>query len=118
MKAWRSLLNGLATRQNLPIVAAAALLAAAVWMPPVMLQRATYQYLLAFDVTQSMEVDDQALDGAAVTRLAFARAAAREALRRLPCGSRVGWAIFADYRVMPLVLPRCSRSWATTMLQP
>ncbi|HOX66958.1 MAG TPA: MxaL protein [Burkholderiaceae bacterium] len=105
MKAWRSLLNGLATRQNLPIVAAAALLAAAVWMPPVMLQRATYQYLLAFDVTQSMEVDDQALDGAAVTRLAFARAAAREALRRLPCGSRVGWAIFADYRVMPLVLP-------------
>jgi hypothetical protein len=23
----------------------------------------------------------------------------------MPCGSKVGWAIFADYRVMPLVLP-------------
>lgn len=105
MKAWRRLAHGLATRQNLPVAIAAVLLAGAVWMPPVTLQRATFQYLVAFDVTQSMEVDDQALDGAPVTRLAFARAAAREALRRMPCGSKVGWAVFADYRVMPLLLP-------------
>lgn len=99
------LARGAATRQNLPFAAAALLLAAAVALPPVTLQRPTYQYLIAFDVTQSMDVDDQTLDGAAVSRLAMARAAAREALRRLPCGSKVGWAVFADYRVMPLLLP-------------
>jgi mxaL protein len=97
--------GGAATRQNLPIALAALLLGAAVVLPPVTLQRPAFQYLVAFDVTQSMEVDDQALDGAPATRLALARAAAREALRRLPCGSKVGWAVFADYRVMPLLLP-------------
>jgi mxaL protein len=29
----------------------------------------------------------------------------RELLPRLPCGSRVGWAVFADYRTLPLLLP-------------
>lgn len=101
----RRLGRGLATRQNLPIMGAAALLAAAVWMPPLTLQRATFNYLITFDVTQSMEVDDQRQNGAPVTRLAQARAAARETLRRMPCGSKVGWAVFADYRVMPLLLP-------------
>ncbi len=105
MTPWRRFVRGLAARQNLPIIIVAALLAAAVWMPPITLQRATFQYMVTFDVTQSMEVDDQSLAGAAATRLAFARAAAREALRRMPCGSKVGWAIFADYRVMPLMLP-------------
>ena len=105
MSPWRRFARGLATRQNLPILLAATLLAVAVWLPPITLQRSTYQYLVTFDVTQSMEVDDQTLAGAAASRLAFARAAAREALRRMPCGSKVGWAIFADYRVMPLVLP-------------
>jgi len=97
--------RGIATRHNLPIAAATLLLGAAVWLPPLTLQRPTYQYLVTFDVTQSMDVDDQRLAGVAVTRLAFARAAAREALRRLPCGSKLGWAVFADYRVMPLLLP-------------
>lgn len=105
MTPWRRFARGLAARQNLPITIVAALLAAAVWMPPITLQRATFQYMVTFDVTQSMEVEDQSLAGAAATLLAFARAAAREALRRMPCGSKVGWAIFADYRVMPLLLP-------------
>ncbi len=101
----RRLAASVVSRHNLPIALAAALLAAGVWLPPLSLQRPTYQYLLTFDVTQSMEVDDQTLAGAPVTRLAYARAAAREALRRMPCGSKLGWAIFADYRVMPLMLP-------------
>jgi len=105
MTPWRRFARGLVARQNLPLIIVAALLAAAVWMPPITLQRATFEYMVTFDVTQSMEVDDQSMAGAATTRLAFARAAAREALRRMPCGSKVGWAIFADYRVMPLLLP-------------
>ncbi len=92
-------------RDNVPIAAALLLLALAVWLPPVTLQRATYQYMVTFDVTQSMDVEDQVLDGVAVSRLEYARAAMRETLRRLPCGSSIGWSVFADYRVMPLIRP-------------
>lgn len=102
LRAWT---RRLASRHNLPIAAAALLLAVAVWLPPITLQRATFNYLVTFDITQSMDVEDQRIDGEPRSRLAFARAAAREALRRLPCGSKVGWAVFADYRVMPLMLP-------------
>lgn len=101
----RRLAASLVSRHNLPIALAAALIAAGVWLPPIALQRPTFQYLVTFDVTQSMEVADQTLAGAPASRLAYARAAAREALRRMPCGSKLGWAVFADYRVMPLLMP-------------
>jgi mxaL protein len=48
---------------------------------------------------------DGALDGAPASRLAFAREAARQALRALPCGSRVGWAAFTEYRTLLLLAP-------------
>ncbi len=92
-------------RPQRAFIAATLLLAAAVWMPPVTLQRPTWRYLVTFDVTQSMDVSDQVLAGAPVSRLAMARAAAREALQRLPCGSQLGWSVFADYRVMLLTTP-------------
>ena len=87
------------------IWAALALLFVAAWMPDVTLPRNTYNYMVTFDITQSMNVDDVMLDGAPVSRLALARAATREALRRLPCGSLVGWSVFTDYRSFPLLLP-------------
>jgi mxaL protein len=101
----RTIAGGAFQTANVAIGASLLLLAAAVWMPPVNLQRPTYQYLVTFDITQSMAVEDQTLDGAAASRLAFARAAMRDTLKRLPCGSKVGWAVFADYRVMPLMVP-------------
>ncbi|NMM29182.1 MAG: MxaL protein [Glaciimonas sp.] len=87
------------------ITSALLLLLAATWMPDVNLPRNTYNYMVTFDITQSMNVDDVMLDGAPVSRLALARAATREALRQLPCGSKVGWSIFADYRSFALLLP-------------
>lgn len=87
------------------IVAAVLLLTLALWLPPVTLQRPTYNYLVSFDLTQSMDVEDVAWNGRPLSRLAAARAAMRELLPRLPCGSHVGWAIFADYRTLPLLLP-------------
>ena len=87
------------------IVAAVLLFALALWLPPVMLQRPTYNYLVIFDLTQSMDVEDVAWNGQPASRLVAARAAMHELLPRLPCGSRVGWAIFADYRTLPLLLP-------------
>lgn len=87
------------------VAAACGLLAVALWMPPLMLQRPTVDYLVTFDITQSMDVEDMPAAPLPRSRLAAARDAMRETLRRLPCGSRLGWAVFADYRVMPLTVP-------------
>ncbi len=101
----RRALASVHTRAHWPISLALALLVAAVWLPPVTLERSTWSYMVTFDVTQSMNVDDMVVGGVPATRLEAARATMREALRRLPCGSKVGWSVFADYRVMPLLLP-------------
>lgn len=93
------------SRQDGTIVAALLFFAAALWLPPLTLQRPSYSYLVTFDLTQSMDVPDMLRDGKPISRLEAARDAMRALLPRLPCGSRLGWAIFADYRSMPLMLP-------------
>jgi mxaL protein len=87
------------------IALALALLMIALVMPRIELPRDTYDYLLVFDISQSMNVEDYRLDGSPVSRLAFAHEAARRLLRDLPCGSRVGWAAFTGYRTIPLLAP-------------
>jgi mxaL protein len=87
------------------IALALLLLLVALVMPPVDLARDTYDYILVFDISQSMNVEDYELDGAPVSRLAFAHEAARRAVRDLPCGSRIGWAAFTGYRTLPLLAP-------------
>ena len=87
------------------ILTALALLIAAAWMPDVTLPRATWNYMVTFDITQSMNVEDVTLDGLPASRLTLARAALRDALRRMPCGSKVGWSVFTDNRSFPLLLP-------------
>ena len=87
------------------IALALVLLLAAIVIPPVDLPHDTYDYLLVFDISQSMNVEDYELDGAPVSRLAFAHESARRMLREMPCGSRVGWAAFTGYRTIPLLAP-------------
>jgi mxaL protein len=77
----------------------------AVFLPPIETPRPTYNYLVVFDITQSMNVEDYELDGLPVSRLTFAREAVRRTLRRLPCGSRIGWGVFAEYRTLVLLAP-------------
>jgi mxaL protein len=81
------------------------LLLVAIFMPPFDMPRATYDYLVVFDITQSMNVEDYDLDGVPVSRLTFAREAVRRTLHELPCGSRVGWGVFAEYRTLVLLAP-------------
>jgi mxaL protein len=52
-----------------------------------------------------MNVEDQQIDGKPVSRLAFARHALRLSLLQLPCGSRLGWALFTEYRSYLLYAP-------------
>lgn len=61
--------------------------------------------VIVLDVTQSMEVADQQRDGRSVTRLEQAKWVIGEALRKLPCGSRIGWGLFTEYRSFLLMDP-------------
>lgn len=87
------------------ITLALVLLLAALVMPSFELPHDAYDYLLVFDISQSMNVEDYQLNAAPASRLAFAHEAARRLVRDLPCGSRVGWAAFTGYRTIPLLAP-------------
>lgn len=84
---------------------ATACLAAALLEPAVILRRPTYDYVIAIDITQSMNTRDVVLDGAHVSRIHYAKRLLEQLLPRLPCGSRVGWAIFTEYRVFLFFTP-------------
>ncbi|MEJ8838881.1 MxaL protein [Ramlibacter sp. AN1133] len=95
----------LAPRDLTLLAAATLLLFIALVLPPVPLARNVADTVVVFDITQSMDVEDAQIDGVPASRLAFAREAARRALRELPCGSRVGWAAFTEYRTLLLLAP-------------
>jgi mxaL protein len=92
-------------RDSRAIALALLLLLIALLLPAVPMKHETYESIVIFDITQSMDVEDYELNGTPVSRLVYAREAARRALRELPCGSRVGWGAFAGYRTLLLLAP-------------
>jgi mxaL protein len=92
-------------RERWLLGAAALALAIALLDPGVTLPRARFDHVVVLDVTQSMNVTDMQHGGEPVSRLAFAKLALRESLLQLPCGSKVGWAIFTEYRAFLLLAP-------------
>ena len=92
-------------RESLVLLAVLALLVLALAMPRWKLPQDTYDFVVIFDITQSMDVEDYELEGSPASRLVYARNSARAALGRLPCGSRVGWGAFAEYRSLLLLSP-------------
>ena len=86
-------------------IAALLFLVVAICLPPINTPQTTYDYLVVFDITQSMNVEDYETNGVPESRLTFARNAVRQTLRELPCGSRVGWGIFTEYRTLVLLAP-------------
>ncbi|MDR1967958.1 MAG: MxaL protein [Burkholderiaceae bacterium] len=101
MSIWQRASDGGNWRLALPVL----LLALAVWSPRVLWQRPVFTWQVSFDITQSMNVQDVELHGAPISRLELARAAMRNVLAELPCGSKVGWSIFTDYRSLILLAP-------------
>lgn len=87
------------------LAAAALLLAVALLDPGVTMERSRFDHVVVLDVTQSMNVVDEQIAGHPATRLDFAKHLLRAALLRLPCGSKVGWAIFTEYRALLLFAP-------------
>lgn len=93
-------------RTDAALLGASALLIAASFVQPALtLERRRLDTIVVLDVTQSMDVTDMALAGHPVSRLAFARDALHGAIGRLPCGSRLGWAVFTEYRSFLLFAP-------------
>ncbi len=104
MNLWR-LLRSPFEPGSRAITAALVLLLLGLFLPQVNLPRKSYSYIVVFDITQSMNVEDYDLDGMPVSRLVFAKEAVRRSLRKLPCGSRIGWGAFAEYRTILLLAP-------------
>lgn len=90
-------------RAALPL--AAALAVACLFQPswPGTARRA--DAVVVIDITQSMNVADQLWDGRPVPRIEAVRRTLGEVLNRLPCGSRLGWAVFTEYRSFLLTTP-------------
>ena len=102
-RGWRNAWRG--DRERWCLLLAALALAASFVAPRVRWWGDAFEHVIVLDVTQSMNVLDQTLEGKPVSRLAFAKVALHHALDVLPCGSKVGWGIFTDNRSYLLFTP-------------
>jgi len=101
--AVRAALRG--RRDALLLASAVVALAATFLRPSMPMQRPELEVVVVLDVTQSMNVPDQQLGGKTVSRLTHAKATMERVLSALPCGSRLGWSFFTEYRSFLLMTP-------------
>jgi mxaL protein len=89
MTAWRD--------RNFWLRAAALLaLLAGIVAPPVTVSRPVYTLVAVLDITMSMNVRDAMVDGVPTSRIAAGKRVLHALLAQLPCGSRLGIAIFVE----------------------
>lgn len=93
------------TRRTWLMTLSTVLLAATLFEPRWNTTRDAYDLIITLDITQSMNVTDYEVDGQSVSRLEHAKRLLRKTLPSLPCGSRIGWGIFTEYRVLILNEP-------------
>jgi mxaL protein len=106
MKPWQRVRLGFRRQREAWLLGGAALaLALGFLQPTVPWKRGLFEQIVVIDVTQSMNVTDQRLEGKPVSRLAFAKHALRQTLSALPCGSKIGWALFTEHRSYLLFAP-------------
>lgn len=84
---------------------AALALCAVLLRPGWNVDRALFENVVVLDITQSMGVQDQQIGGKPASRLAFVKHLLHQALLDLPCGSKVGWGLFTEYRSYLLFAP-------------
>lgn len=87
------------------LAGAALAIVATLFDPTLPMQRVRVEQVVVLDVTQSMNVPDELRDGKPVSRLDAAKRTLREALFELPCGSKIGWGLFTEYRSYLLLVP-------------
>lgn len=87
------------------LACAAVALGASLLNPGVSMEQPLFEHVVMLDVTQSMNVIDQEIGNRPASRLAASKAALRRSLLALPCGSKVGWGMFTEYRSFLLLSP-------------
>lgn len=81
------------------------LLIAATFRPTIPLERDIHTFLLVVDITQSMNTVDMSLHGKPASRIDYTRSLVQDTISSMPCGTRVGVAIFAGVLVTTLFNP-------------
>jgi mxaL protein len=92
-------------RETTLLAAAFLLLILALFNPTIPLKRDIRTHLIVVDITQSMNTEDMSIDGQKASRIAYTRQLIREAIASMPCGTRVGVALFAGVVVSTIFHP-------------
>ena len=87
------------------LIAALLLLIIALFRPTAPVQRDIHTYLLVVDITQSMNAEDMRIAGKKTSRIAYTRRLLHDAIASMPCGTRVGVALFAGVVVSTIFHP-------------
>ena len=82
-----------------------ALLLVALLRPTFPLQKDILNSIFVVDISQSMNTRDYQIGDKPVSRMQIVRDTLRRSLAEMPCGSRIGLAIFAEYRSFLLLTP-------------
>ena len=101
---WKAILRGLDGRSR-GLLIALGLLVIALLRPTLPWQRDVFNSIFVIDVSQSMNTRDYQIDEKPVSRIQVVKDTLRKSLAEMPCGSRMGLAIFTEYRSFLLLTP-------------
>lgn len=87
------------------LATAAICLLLAILRPSIPFKHNIYSYLLVADISQSMNAQDMKLNGKTVSRMTYMQNMMREVTSSLPCGTKVGIALFAGNAVATMYQP-------------
>lgn len=102
----KNLFNYLRHRRDITLLGLALLLLlAALFNPTAPIKRNIYSYLLVADISQSMNVMDETINGKPVTRMQYQQFLMHRIIGEMPCGTQVGVGLFAGVSVAALYTP-------------
>jgi mxaL protein len=102
----KKIVNYFRHRRDITLLTAAfVLLLVALFKPTVPIKRDIYSYLLVADISQSMNVLDESINGNAVTRMQYQQHLMHRIIGEMPCGTQVGIGLFAGVSVAALYTP-------------
>jgi mxaL protein len=91
--------------ETLLTIAALGFLLIALLKPNIQLKQEVHNYLLIADVSQSMNAEDEKLNGKLVSRLAYTQKLMKNIVQSSPCGTYFSVGIFASDNVALLITP-------------
>ncbi|MES2498958.1 MAG: VWA domain-containing protein [Pseudomonadota bacterium] len=102
----KKIFNYFRHRRDVTLLALALiLLLIALFKPTVPIRRDIYSYLLVADISQSMNVVDETINGKPVTRMQYQQYLMHRIIGEMPCGTQVGIGLFAGVSVAALYTP-------------